>query len=111
MYESGRRVHSPESGEQGMREYPEYPGVSTKMLLSSHRWRGISLGGAMRKQLRVNKRTPKDVLKKEGSTPGRGQPRESRDRRICVIVSTGNRDPNQKLQHSRLEEVIKHDSE
>lgn len=30
---------------------------------------------------------------------------------ICLINSHVNRDPNQKLQHSRLEEVIKHDSE
>jgi hypothetical protein len=37
--------------------------------------------------------------------------RERTHGRLSFIVPHGNRDPNQKLQHSRLEEVIKHDSE
>lgn len=60
---AGWWVHSLEVGirDESPGEYPECPGVSTVMLLSRLHWRGISRGGAMRKQLRKHKRTRVDV--------------------------------------------------
>lgn len=50
-------------------DYPDYPGVSTVMLLSTHRWRGIHGGVSVRKQLRIFKRIPADVRAASSPSP------------------------------------------
>lgn len=99
-------AHCPES-ESGMR-VRQNTGVSTAMSLSSLRWRGISVGVPLREQLRANKRRAINPRCYQRVAPRR---RTKLTGRTSEMGADANRDPNQKLRHSRLEEVIKHDSE